>query len=110
MVLSPTDWAQIELTKDGDGRFIIGNADNPPGPRLWGLPVVESNSQAAGTWLVGAMRMAATLYERSGAEVLISSEHADNFVSGMKTVRASERCALANKRPTSLVTGNFTFA
>ncbi|MCH2098842.1 MAG: phage major capsid protein, partial [Pseudomonadales bacterium] len=110
MVLNPVDWAGIQLEKDGDGRFIIGNADAPSGPTLWNLPVVESNTQGVGTWLVGAMRMAATYYERQGVEILISSEHGENFTKGMYVVRANKRAALAVKRPGSLVAGNFTFA
>ncbi|GGF82808.1 phage major capsid protein, HK97 family [Mameliella alba] len=109
LVLNPTDWAAIELTKDSQGRFIIGNADSPAGPSLWRLPVVESNSMTVGSWLVGALAMAATLYDRQETEVLISSEHSDNFTKGMKTVKASKRVALAVKRPASLVTGDFTF-
>ncbi|MBY6121820.1 phage major capsid protein [Mameliella alba] len=109
MVLNPTDWAAIELTKDADGRFIIGNADSPAGPSLWRLPVVESNSMTAGSWLVGAMFMAATLYDRQENEILISSEHGTNFVDGMKTMKGSKRVALAVKRAASLVTGDFTF-
>jgi len=111
MVLSPVDWAAIELYREtATGQFIIGGPDAPAGPTLWRLPVVESNSMAAGTWLVGAMRMAATLYDRMTTEVLISSEHGTNFVDGMKTMKATKRLALAVKRPASLVKGNFTFA
>lgn len=110
VVLHPTDWAGIELTKDSNGRFVVGNADAPTGPRLWGLPVVESISIGANTWLMGAMRMAATLYDRQQTEILISSEHGTNFVEGMKTIKGTKREALAVKRPGSLVTGNFTFA
>ncbi|MBV7394561.1 phage major capsid protein [Mameliella sediminis] len=110
MVLNPTDWTAIELTKDDYGRFVIGNADSPAGPRLWRLPVVESNSMSAGSWLVGAMFMAATLYDRQENEILISSEHGTNFVDGMKTMKGSKRVALAVKRGASLVTGDFTFA
>lgn len=110
IVLNPTDWAAIELTKDTTGRFIVGNADSPIGPSIWRLPVVESNTISAGTWLVGAMRIAATLYDRMSVEVLISSENATNFEEGLKTMKATRRLALAVKRPTSLVSGNFTFA
>lgn len=110
MVLSPVDWAAVELTKDTTGRYIVGSAEAPAGPSLWRLPVVESNSITAGTWLVGAMRMAATLYDRMQTEVLISSEHGTNFVDGMKTIKATKRLAMAVRRPASLVTGNFTFA
>ena len=110
MVLNPTDWAAIELEKDDNKRYLISGSDAPGGPRLWRLPVVESNSMSAGSWLVGAMFMAATVYDRMASEVLISSEHDKNFVEGMKTMKGTKRVALAVKRPSSLVTGDFTFA
>ncbi|WP_306150637.1 phage major capsid protein [Roseovarius sp. MMSF_3281] len=111
MVLNPADWAAIELQREtATGKFIIGGPDAPAGPALWRLPVVESNSMTAGSWLVGAMRMAARLYDRMETEVLISSEHGTNFVDGMKTMKATKRLALAVRRAPSLVTGDFTFA
>ncbi|SMP32148.1 phage major capsid protein [Shimia sagamensis] len=109
ITLNPTDWAAIELLKDGNGRFIWGNPGTGNGPTLWGKPVVESNSMSAGEWLVGAFKMAATLYLRSDVEVLISSEHGTNFVEDMLTMKGRMRAALAVKRPASLVTGDFTF-
>lgn len=109
IVLNPVDWAAIELLKDGEERYLFGVPGNPGNPALWRLPVVESNSMTAGTWLTGAMRMAATLYDRQETTIRISSEHGDNFVEGMLTMKATKRVALAVKRPASLVTGNFTF-
>jgi HK97 family phage major capsid protein len=58
-------------------------------------------------FLVGAFLTAATIYDRMDAEVLISSEDADNFTKNMLTVRAEKRLALAVKRPAALVTGDF---
>lgn len=110
IVLNPTDWAAIELMRETPtGRFIIGGPDQPAGPTLWRLPVAESNTMSAGSWLVGAMKAAATLYDRQDNEILISSENGTNFVEGMKTLKGSKRVALIVKRPPSLVTGNFTF-
>jgi len=110
IVLNPVDWAGIELLKDGENRYLFGVPGSPGNPALWRLPIVESNSMTAGSWLVGAMRMAATLYDRQETTLRISSEHGDNFVEGMLTMKATKRVALAVKRPASLVTGNFTFA
>ena len=110
IVMNPTDWAGIELLKDAENRYLFGVPANPGQPALWRLPIVESNSMTAGEWLVGAMRMAATLYDRQENTLRISSEHGDNFVEGMLTMKGQKRVALAVKRPASLVTGNFTFA
>lgn len=109
-VLNPTDWAAIDLIKGTDGKFIFGNPGAQSTPMLWGKDVVESNTMSVGEWLTGDMAMAATLYDRSEAEVLISSENDTNFVEDMLTLKARQRVALAIKRAAALVTGNFTFA
>lgn len=36
IVLHPTDWARIELTKDGESRYIFANVVQMAGPQLWG--------------------------------------------------------------------------
>lgn len=112
IVLNPTDWAGIELIKNGagDARYVFGNPNVSALPNLWGKSIVESNTMAANEWLVGDLLMAATLYERSGVEVLLSTEHGDNFIKDMITMKARKRLALAVKRGAAMVTGNFTFA
>src|ERR1019366_3828005 len=60
MVLNPTDMAKTELIKDeaggaNKGRYIVGDPSGGAAiKRLWDLPVVESDSITAGTFLVGA--------------------------------------------------------
>lgn len=110
IVLNPTDWAGIDLLKDTAGRFVFGNPGAQSTPTLWGKDVIESNSMTAGEWLVGDLMMAATLYDRSEVEVLISSEHGTNFVEDMLTMKARKRMVQAIKRGAAMVTGDFTFA
>lgn len=110
IALHPTDWAAIELLKDTSNRYVFGDPGQASSPRLWGLDVVATPSLSANEWLVGDFSLAATLYDRQQTEVLISSEHSDNFVKGMKTIKAVKRLALADKRPAAMVTGDFTFS
>lgn len=105
-VLHPTDWARIELTKDNEGRYIVGNAQSPIGPSLWGLPVVQTQAMAAGEFLTGAFNLAAQIFDRMGVEVLLSSENVDDFEKNMLTVRIEQRIALAVYRPEAFVTGD----
>jgi HK97 family phage major capsid protein len=110
MVLNPVDWAAIELTKDSQGRYVFANPTGLAGPVLWGKPVVESLAMTANLFLVGAFRMAAQIFDREDANVLISTEDQDNFVKNMVTILAEERLALAVYRPQALIKGNFTGA
>jgi len=109
MILSPTDVAKIELCKDTTGRYIIG--DPKTGVQvvyIWGLPVVESDSIATGTFLVGAFNTAAYLVERQGVSIEISFEHDTHFVKNLACVLCEERIGLAITKATAFIQGSFT--
>lgn len=106
-VLNPTDWASIELTKDAQSRYVFANPVGLASPTLWGLPVAESLSMAAGNFLTGALQYAAQVFDREEAAVAISTEDSDNFQKNMVTIRAEERLALAVYRPEALIKGTF---
>lgn len=108
-VLHFIDWAKIELTKDTLGRYILANPSALTGPTLWGLPVVATEAAAfKGKFLTGAFNAAAQLFDREDANVVISTENADDFEKNMISIRCEERLALAVKRPEAFIYGTFT--
>lgn len=109
-VLNPIDWAKIELTKDGEGRYIIAQPRAADVARLWGLPVAETQAIAQNTFLTGAFSLAAQIFDRMEIEVLLSTENEDDFIKNMVTIRAEERLALAVYRPEAFVTGTVVAA
>ncbi|WP_256743535.1 phage major capsid protein, partial [Cronobacter sakazakii] len=87
-VLHFIDWAKIELTKDSLGRYILANPAALSGPTLWGLPVVATEAAAfQGKFLTGAFNAAAQLFDREDANVVISTENADDFEKNMISIR-----------------------
>jgi len=108
IVLNPADWAAIELMKDGENRYLFSSVTNGAEPRLWRLPVVESDALTEGEFLVGAFRQAATIYDRMVAAVYISTENEDDFIKNMVSILFEERLALAVKRPLAFVHGNLS--
>lgn len=107
IVLTPSDWHNIELTKDNQNRYMMANpAGNLP-PMLWGRPVVESDGMPNDQFLVGAFSLAATLFDREQATVAVSTEDRDNFIKNMVTILCEERIALAVSRPAAFVHGSF---
>jgi len=107
-VLHFVDWAKIELTKDTLGRYIIGNPLNLAGPSLWGLPVVATEIAAfQGKFLTGAFQTGAQIFDREDANVVISTENADDFERNLISIRCEERLALAVKRPEAFIYGTF---
>lgn len=108
-VLHFIDWAKIELTKDSLGRYILANPAALTGPTLWGLPVVATEAAAfQGKFLTGAFNAAAQLFDREDANVVISTENADDFEKNMISIRCEERLALAVKRPEAFIYGAFS--
>lgn len=110
IVLNQLDWAVIELTKTTDGAYLFANPQGNVDARMWGLPVVATPAMNAGDFLVGSFKMGATVYDRMGVEVLISTENSDDFEKNLATMRAEERVAIAVKRPGAFITGDFTTA
>jgi HK97 family phage major capsid protein len=108
IVLNPADWAAIELLKDTQGRYLIGEPKTEGTPRLWGLPVAVSNAITVDNVLVGSMAMAATFYNREGVVVELSDSDGDNFQRNLVTVRAERRCMLAVERPAAVRYGDLT--
>ncbi len=108
-VLHFIDWAKIELTKDSLGRYILANPLGLAGPVLWGLPVVATEAVGfEGKFLTGAFQTGAQLFDREDANVVISTENADDFEKNLISVRCEERAALAVKRPEAFIYGAFT--
>ncbi|MBO9859388.1 phage major capsid protein [Xanthomonas sp. A1809] len=107
IALNPVDWADIELQKDEQGRYIWVNVVEGGQPRMWKLPVVDTTAVPEGEFLVGAFDIAAQVFDREDAAVEVSTEDSDNFRKNMVTIRAEERLAMAVYRPESFVHGEF---
>lgn len=108
-VLHFIDWAKIELQKDEIGRYVLANPLGLMGPVLWGLPVVPTEiPQFLGRFLTGAFRDAAQLFDREEANVVISTENADDFEKNLISIRAEKRLGLAVKRPEGFIFGPFS--
>jgi HK97 family phage major capsid protein len=99
-VLNPSDLEAIELLKTEEGGankgvYLVGNpSGGAPIKMIWDLPVVESDSITAGTFLVGAFGTAAEIIDRMQATVEISFEHDQNFVKNLATVLCETRVGL----------------
>jgi len=103
IVMHPSDWAAIELTKNDIGAYIFANPQSLAQPALWGRPVVDTPAMTVDTALVGAFKLGAQVFDREDSNVVISSEDQDNFVRNMVSVRNEERLGLAVYRPESFI-------
>lgn len=107
IVMNPKDWTRVELLKDSQGRYIIGNPQGNAAASLWGVPVVTTQAMQEDKFLAGAFRLGAQLFDRWEARVEVSTENQDDFIRNMVTILAEERLALAVYRPEAFVYGDF---
>lgn len=111
IVLNPNDWEDIELSKDGNGAYVVAVSVAMGGEqRLWRIPVVDTPAIAEGTALIGAFGTGAQIYDRESPSIRISEQHADFFVRNAIVILAEQRLALAVKRPESFVKVSFDAA
>lgn len=108
IVLHPADWAAIELTKDTTGAYIFANPQSMLQPALWGRPVVGTQAMTVDTFLVGAFKLGAQVFDRMQSQVLVATENEDDFIKNMITILAEERLGLAVYRPEAFIKGDMT--
>lgn len=108
IVLHPSDWAAIELTKDDNGGYIFANPQSLAQPALWGRPVVTTQAMDANDFLVGAFQLGAQVFDRMQDTVTVATENEDDFVNNLVTIMAEERLGLAVYRPEAFVKGELT--
>ena len=106
-VLNPSDWETIDLTQDNENRYFFGGPTVLGNPRLWGLPVVESEAVTAGEGFVGDMRQV-IIWDREQTTIRMSDSHSDFFVRNLVAILAELRAAMGVFRPAAIVEMDLT--
>lgn len=102
-ILHPTDWQNIRLLKDTQGRYIWGSPGDTAPDRLWGLPVAQCDASTAGTSVVADFANFTQLVFRRNVDVQIGFVN-DDFVKGQKSIRADVRVAFVVYRAAAICT------
>ena len=105
MVLHPLDWAEIELLKGTDDRYVWVTVPIGGVKQLWRVPVIETTAMEEGRFLVGAFGLGAQLFDRQQAQIRVSEHHAEYFTHNMVAILAELRVALVVYRPRAFVKG-----
>ena len=99
---SPTDWETVDLLQDNTGRYYWGGPLAQGPPRMWGVPVVQSFHQTAGSaWLANWRK--AVLWDREQATITATDSHDDWFIRNMVAILAEMRAAFGLIRPSAFV-------
>ncbi len=110
IVISPIDWAAIELTKTDDNAYLFANPRGQNLPGLWGRNVVPTQAMDAGEFLTGAFGggIAAEIHDREDVQVYVATQDDRDFVKNMVKILMEERLALTVYRPEAFVKGDFS--
>lgn len=106
-VMHPNDWEDFDLLTDSEARYYFGGPLVMGTPRLWGLPVVESEGAIEGTALVGNFKRA-ILWDREDFTIRISDSHSDFFIRNLLAVLGELRAAFALTKPAAIVEVDLT--
>jgi len=101
-LFNPSDWETLDLLQDNEARYYFGGPLQLGTPRLWGLPVVESEAVTAGLGYVGDFRKC-VLWDREQASIQVSDSHSDFFIRNMVAILAEMRAAFGCVQPNALV-------
>lgn len=80
-----------------------GGAPSVASGVTWGLPAVRTRALAAGSAIVGAWRLGATLFDRQQTTIKVGDQHSDLFIKNQVVILAEERVAFAIHRPALFV-------
>lgn len=112
MILHPLDYEMLRLTTDANGQYFAGGPfmggqygngtynENPP---IWGYSPITTTAVPRGTAIVGAGRLAATVYRKGGIRVEASNVDGEDFTHNRFTILAEERLMLAVRQPSAFV-------
>ena len=99
VIMNTADWWNLRLSKDTQGRYLLGDPASAVAPTLFGRPVVASNAMVVGSVWVGSLSQAMTLHNREGIVVDMSDSDGNNFQLGLVSIRAMRRLALTVEKP-----------
>jgi HK97 family phage major capsid protein len=105
--LNPLDWETIDLLQDNEARYYFGGPSVLGNPRMWGLPVVESEGVTQGIGVCADWRLA-VLWDREQAQILTTDSHSDFFTRNMIVILAELRAAFGVIRPSAFVIADLT--
>lgn len=97
--IHPSDYEETVFEKDDNGQYLLGPASQQTSRTIWGFPTSITTAFPENTTLVGAYRMGATLWLRSGVSLRASESHSDYFTKRMVALLAELRAAFAAIQP-----------
>lgn len=109
VIVNPADWAAMELMREGagTGAYLYGAPGTAAATSPFGVRVVLSGNQTAGTFTIGAFNRASMVWNRQGITVEMGYVN-DDFTRNLVTLRAECRLGLETRVPGAILSGLIT--
>jgi len=113
IVIHPSDYQNLRLSKDANGQYLAGGPFTGPygvggiamtNAPIWGLPAIVTTNISQGTALVGAFRRGAQWFQKMGLTIETTNSDQDDFIKNLTTIRSEIRLALACFKPKAFCT------
>jgi HK97 family phage major capsid protein len=105
VIVNPVDSEKLDLLKDSMGRYLRVVVNG----LVWNVPLIESNSMAAGTFLSADFR-GAQIRTRQDATLELSRSHLDFFARNLVAALVELRIGLEIQQPAGFVLGSTDFS
>jgi hypothetical protein len=107
VVLHPTDWLNVMLSKNTTEDYLLGSPAAATSAVVWGTRLAFSTQMPLGTFLAGNFSLGVELVFRENATIDVSTEHSDFFIRNLICIRAEESLALCVRQPLAFVKSTF---
>jgi HK97 family phage major capsid protein len=105
VLMHPTDYGKLLLTKDTTGQYILG-APNATLPNLYGMPIIAHTAVTSGKYFLGDFSKG-KIGQRAGLSVRFYDQNEDDAIKNMVTVVIEERITFAMDRADRCIYGDF---
>lgn len=105
VLMHPTDYGKLILTKDTTGNYILG-APNATLPNLYGMPITAHTAVTVGKYFLGDFSRG-KIGQRAGITVRFYDQNEDDAIKNMVTVVIEERLTFAMDRADRVIYGDF---
>lgn len=103
IIAHPDDFSALRREKDTQGRYLLSaDPSAAEASSLWGINVLQTTQQPAGTVIAGAFATSVVAYVRQGLFVDTASS-GDDWTANISAFRCEERVGLAVTRPAGLI-------
>lgn len=110
ILMAPGDVAEMELTKDANGNYLLPTVYTGSLPSVGKVQIIEIDAMVEGTFLVGSFDKGAQLFDREGVTIRLYDQSEDDALHNLILVVLECRLVQAVYRPELFVKGTFADA